>query len=46
MLVLVEKKMLRRIFGVKRESVKEGERELQSEELYRSYSSSIMIRIF
>jgi hypothetical protein len=40
-----EKRVLRRIFGPKRDGVRESRRKLHNEELYNLYSSSNIIRI-
>jgi hypothetical protein len=40
-----ENKVLRRIFGLKRDEVTGGQRKLRNEELHDTYSSSSIIRI-
>jgi hypothetical protein len=40
-----EKRVLRRIFGPKRDEMTGGERELHNEELHNSYSSPNIIRM-
>jgi hypothetical protein len=42
---IVENRVLRRIFGLKKNEMTGGWRELQNEELYNLYSSPSIIRI-
>jgi hypothetical protein len=42
---VAEKRVLRRIFGLKREEMMEGWRKLQNKKLHDLYSSASMIRI-